>query len=176
MLDSYRYKRCRNCWLVGRALWNREESQTLDDIQAFVALATPSRNAVPYCQTEKAIHEIPVKTYLLEDNFIPSLEGVYRIVVRTRAWIRSLRVLNALQAHVPTGSGKIPKLSSLGLPAEATVNPFTGEPLHVKKLPQGWMVYSVGPNLQDDGGKLDDLTSGDVGVGPPPAATESAKK
>jgi len=93
--------------------------------------------------------------------------------------IRCLRVLNALQAHVPAGSDKIPKLTELGLPVETTTDPFNGEPLHIKKLPQGWLVYSVGRNFRDDGGKVDDPNNGDVGVGPPlPTAKpgEPAKK
>ena len=58
----------------------------------------------------------------------------------------------------------VPKLTDLGLPAEATIDPFNGEPLHVKKLPEGWMVYSVGNNRVDDGGTLDGKT--DIGAGP----------
>ncbi len=68
----------------------------------------------------------------------------------------------------------MPKLSELGLPAEATIDPFNGEPLHVKRLPQGWLVYSVGRNLQDDGGKLDD--NSDIGVGPPTPADKPTEK
>ena len=83
-------------------------------------------------------------------------------------------MLNALQTHVPAGSNVVPKLTELGLPAETITDPFTGEPLHVKKTPQGWLVYSVGPNFRDDGGKLDD-PHGDVGVGPPPPVAKPAK-
>ena len=32
------------------------------------------------------------------------------------------------------GSDETPKLSELGLPIETTTDPFTGEPLHVKRL------------------------------------------
>jgi hypothetical protein len=86
--------------------------------------------------------------------------------------------LNALQTHLPAGSDAAPKLAELGLPIETTTDPFTGERLHIKKTPRGWLVYSVGENLQDDGGKIDDYRT-DVGVGPPPLAAkpdEPAKK
>ena len=92
----------------------------------------------------------------------------------TRARVRSLRVLNALQGRVPAGSDKIPKLSELGLPVETTIDPFNGEPLHVKRLPQGWLVYSVGRDLQDDGGDFEN--NRDVGVGPLRPAAKSAGK
>ncbi len=77
---------------------------------------------------------------------------------------RSLRILSALQVRVPPGGDKVPQLNDLGLPAEATIDPFNGPPLRVEKVPEGWMVYSVGSNGVDDGGKLDQRT--DVGVGP----------
>ena len=48
---------------------------------------------------------------------------------------------------MPPDSDQVPKLTDLGLPAQATIDPFNGEPLHVKKRPEGWMVYSVGRNL-----------------------------
>ena len=103
----------------------------------------------------------------------PGFEMTYHATTRSQAMIRSLRVLNAIQARAPAGATEAPKLSGLGLPAEATVDPFNGEPLHVKRLPQGWLVYSVGWDLQDHGGTLDGAA--DFGVGPPPAARPAEK-
>jgi len=94
----------------------------------------------------------------------PALNNLREPAERTRAMSRSLRVLNALMVRAPAGSERAPKLGELGLPSEATTDPFSGGPLRIKKLPEGWMVYSVGSNLVDDGGKLDGKT--DVGVGP----------
>jgi len=37
----------------------------------------------------------------------------------------------------------------------------------MKKLPGGWLVYAVGSDLEDDGGKVDDPLD-DVGIGPLP--------
>jgi len=94
----------------------------------------------------------------------PSLAAIREPAERPRAMSRSLRVLSALQARVPPGSDRVPKRTDLGLPEEATIDPYNGEPLHVKKLPEGWMVYSVGKNLVDDGGILD--FKNDLGAGP----------
>jgi hypothetical protein len=94
----------------------------------------------------------------------PALNAARDPAERKPALARTLRVLNALQEHAASGGDHDPKLSELGLPAEATIDPFNGEPLRVKKLPDGWMVYSVGANLIDDGGKLEGRA--DVGVGP----------
>ena len=79
--------------------------------------------------------------------------------------IRCLRVLNALQLKADLPAKEPPKLSDLGLAPEVTTDPFDGQPLRIKKLPQGWLIYSVGPNRIDDGGVLDGRT--DVGLGPP---------
>ena len=95
---------------------------------------------------------------------LPEIKLSQLPVARLRAKIRVLRVLNAAQARLPADGGDAPRLRELGLPAEATTDPFTGEPLHVKKLPKGWLIYSVGANFQDDGGSSstphDDISAG----------------
>jgi hypothetical protein len=162
----------RNFWLVSRGLWNMQESACLDLFPVLIANASGSST---YRDAQQVIQRSKSGFAALMS---PGLDAAYTAVTRTRAWIRCLRVLNALQTHVPSGSNTIPKLTELGLPAETTTDPFNGEPLHVKKLPQGWLVYSVGRNLEDDGGKVENQVAGDVGVGPPPAAQpdESKKK
>ncbi len=107
-----------------------------------------------------------------------TIEVSHQATKRTQAMIRCLRLLNALQRHATAGSNEVPKLSEIGLPAATILDPFTDGPLHVKKTPRGWLIYSVGKNVRDDGGKIDDPENGDVGIGPPPAAKsrESAKK
>ena len=65
------------------------------------------------------------------------------------------------QARRRSGSSNSAKL---GLPRETTIDPYNGEPLHVKKLPAGWQVYSVGMDLTDNSGTFAKVT--DVGVGP----------
>jgi len=94
----------------------------------------------------------------------PSLSSVREPTERVRAMSRSLRVLNALQARFAPGSDRVPQLADLGLPQESTIDPYSGEPLHIKNVPEGWLVYAIGMNLVDDGGKLDGIT--DIGAGP----------
>jgi hypothetical protein len=184
-----------NCWLIGRWVWNRRESQYLDEMQSFLALL---REPVPYRQADAIFGITDYFSSLLaawsewaewaetadEEDVVRdgvrdserTMQHPFLMVAQTlqavtslRARIRSLRVLNALQTHVPAGSGEVPKLTELGLPAETIIDPFTEEPLCVKKTPHGWLVYSVGPNYRDDGGKLEGGPNSDIGVGPPPA-------
>ena len=161
-----------NFWLCCRGFWNQQKSDCLDVWQAVLATM---REPIPYRQAEQAIDEsLRNAGTMVTAMMSPGLKSPSHAAARTRAELRALRVLNALQTHVPAGSNEVPKLSELGLPAETTTDPFTGKPLHVKKTPQGWLVYSVGSNFQDDGGKLDD--NSDVGVGPPPPTAEPGGK
>ncbi len=159
-----------NFWL-SRGFWYSEKSACLELFPTLIALADDPR---PYSQVEQTI-DGEGKKAILASLLAPSLKAAYVANTRAKAMMRSLRVLNALQAHPVQGSDTIPKLTDLGLPAEAITDPFNGEPLHVKKTPQGWFVYSVGPNLKDDGGKVDDPNNGDVGVGPPPPVVTPGK-
>jgi hypothetical protein len=56
-------------------------------------------------------------------------------------------------------------LTELKLPTQMTMDPYTGDPLLIKQTEAGPIVYSVGRNQKDDGGKLGDELE-DVGVGP----------
>lgn len=107
---------------------------------------------------------------LLEPSLLSALEAGDRV----RAMARSLRVLNALQerAGVSPKGDSIARLVDLGLPHEATIDPFNGEPLRVKSSPRGWTVYSVSRNGVDDGGELGRAV--DVGVGPPAPSAAAA--
>ncbi len=97
---------------------------------------------------------------LLDSSLVVAREPAERV----RAMSRCLRVLNALQSRVATTSDQLPNLADLGLPLEAKIDPYNSQPLHLRKTPAGYLVYSVGKNLADDGGKLDGVT--DIGAGP----------
>ncbi len=102
-----------------------------------------------------------VLTALLTCNFDAILSGTLQDVAR----IRCLRVLNALVERADADAGEATVLDKLDLPAEAKTDPFDGRPLRLKKLAGGWLIYSVGPNLKDEGGRLNLYR--DIGLGPP---------
>jgi len=161
-LDSLRTMPGRGFWLVSRALWNDATSYYLDMIDRQSAAASLPYPDVTATSPVTTPHRIGFRA--LTDLAEPAIATGRQALERTRAGIRCLRVLNALQARVEQGVAE-PSLSDLGLPADATTDPFTGKPLHLKKLPGGWLVYSVGRDLKDDGGDFTDAR--DVGVGPP---------
>jgi hypothetical protein len=49
----------------------------------------------------------------------------------------------------------IAALVKAGLLKEVPTDPFDGQPLHWRPLPDGIVIYSVGPDEKDDGGNLD---------------------
>lgn len=55
-------------------------------------------------------------------------------------------------------------LAELGLPAAAVTDPYTDQPLIVKRVDGQWVVCGLGPNLKDDGGLLERFE--DIGYGP----------
>jgi hypothetical protein len=130
--------------------------------------------ALPYSQwnSEMDASFPPRKLGPLTGLIHPALQHSHDAMVRIQAHFRALRVLNALLKREQAGVTDEPKLTDLGLPAEVVTDPFNGQPLHLEKRPGGWLVYSVGVNLKDDGGDLTD--NHDVGVGPPVASTADA--
>ena len=73
-----------------------------------------------------------------------------RYTARLRAAIVALAIERARLA-----SSRLPEKLSELVPAylaEVPVDPFNGQPMHYKKLPKGYVVYSVGEDGVDDGG------------------------
>jgi hypothetical protein len=150
-------------WL-NRALMDNDECRYLDLVQEQIDLAPK-----PYDEFVKAVaNEIATRSAFtrLADQWIPAGQKYRAADERVRGLVRCLRVLNALQRAGFKPNEGAPKLDALKLPAGATTDPFTGEALHVKVVDGDWLIYTVGPDLRDDGG---DLTgSKDFGVGPVP--------
>lgn len=100
---------------------------------------------------------------LLTRLIVSSIERTRESRCRIETFLHALRVLNAILVREQAGDASEPHLTKLGLPVEVTLDPVNGEPLHIRRTPQGWLIYGVGANLTDDGGQLEDLL--DVGVG-----------
>jgi hypothetical protein len=85
--------------------------------------------------------------------------------LRWRVWSRCLRVINSEgEYHQRTGKDA-DNIEQLSLPREAITDPYTGQPLLLKKTDDGWIVYSVGPNGKNDNGNFSNQM--DEGIAPP---------
>jgi hypothetical protein len=88
----------------------------------------------------------------LPESFLPRIDQDTEIIAR----LRTARVAMAILCWSAAQDGKLPEsLAELvpdTLPA-IPADPFDEQPLRYRRLPQGFTVYSVGPDFTDNGGK-----------------------
>ena len=90
---------------------------------------------------------------------IPGASGALQQAVADTARQRLARTALALERHRHAKNGALPEsLSGLvpDLLAEVPEDPFAGAPIRYQRTPEGYLVYSIGPNGEDDGGERDD--------------------
>jgi hypothetical protein len=95
------------------------------------------------------------KAHLLLHTIMPSLSGVITQDLRTIAHLRTADAALAVQRY-HLKAGKLPdKLADLVPTYLESVpkDPFDGNDLRYKEFEGGFEVYSIGPDLSDDGGK-----------------------
>lgn len=102
---------------------------------------------------------------IMADLLLPALEAAYDAEARTTATLRALRIFNALRRYEEEVGAEAPGLEALNfLPRDATIDPFSGQPLLLKHTDDGWIIYSVMENGVDDGGDFVELK--DYGLAP----------
>lgn len=102
----------------------------------------------------------------LAEMIAPITQAAQVAVCRGQVYLNCLRILNAIQRFEQAHPGMEIRLTDLELPAEVLVDSFDGQPLRVGKQPAGWLIYSVGMDLKDDGGEVVEYR--DNGFGPLP--------
>lgn len=102
---------------------------------------------------------------VLADLLVPGMRAGFEANARSLAMSRELRIYNALRAFAEKNGREATGLEELALPAEAVIDPYSGEPLLLKHTEDGWVIYSVMENGVDDGGDFKGLK--DFGVAPP---------
>ena len=82
----------------------------------------------------------------------PAVESAFEANARCLAQLRALRIDNALCEFAEKNGHDASGLADLKLSQAATLDPYSGQPLKLKRTPAGWIVYSVMQNGIDDGG------------------------
>ncbi len=113
----------------------------------------------------RIVPQNPTGHGVLADLMVPSLKAAYDANARSTAILRALRIFNALTQYRDERGHEASGLEELSLPNEATIDPFSGEPIKLKHTQDGWIIYSVMQNGVDDGGDFKDLK--DYGLAPP---------
>ena len=116
---------------------------------------------LPLHQSHKAAGEIDSrfeklsKVHLLTRALMPSFSRIIDIQLRSIAHLRAAGAALAIE-RFKLAEGRLPERLSELVPAylEAVpTDPFNDEEIKYKKLDKGYVVYSVGEDLNDNGGK-----------------------
>lgn len=148
---------------ISRPYWLYHMLNYLDYLGQEIEIAT-----LPLDETREARQSIDKQEL---DTFTrlmaPAVDQLHEATARAAARLRALRILNAILLHAPEAA-TIDR-DQLGLPADVFLDPYNGQPLVIKKTEDGWLIYSVGADREDDGGQIDeygDMGFRDVGIGP----------
>lgn len=161
-MESYEMIPSRNNWFV--RIWDKDESTYLEIMDGYIAAAGQTYR--DFLSTRSSLDaQLRSPRAPLAQLTLPAIQSVYEATVRTEAQIRCLRVLNVLVARDGEAEPGEVDPAKLGLPKDVTVDPYNGKHLVVKRVSGGWLVYSVGKNMKDDGGKFENVE--DAGFGPP---------
>jgi hypothetical protein len=132
----------------------------LDAQIALVAQAWPNANE----QIGRAGASGETGLGVMADLLIPAIQASYQAEARITATMRALRIFNALTQYRAEHGREATGIDKLSLPASATIDPFDGRPLKLRHTDEGWIVYTVMKNGEDDGGDFKELK--DYGVAP----------
>jgi hypothetical protein len=102
---------------------------------------------------------------VMADLLVPAVKAAFEANARRTAVSRALRIYNAQRAFAEKNGRAATGLHELGLPQQATIDPYSGQPLKLEHADDGSIVYSVMTNGVDDGGDFKGLK--DYGVAPP---------
>jgi hypothetical protein len=94
--------------------------------------------------------------YLMSSLFLPSLSHTSLRDAYVRASLRTSFTAVAIERWRIAHNGMTPDSLKNLVPNFFTavpLDPYDGKPLRFKKTAKGYVVYSIGPNRQDDGGK-----------------------
>jgi hypothetical protein len=94
----------------------------------------------------------------------PAIQSLFEAEARNISLLRALRIFNAATRFRAEKGHEASGLDELAMPKDATIDPFSGQPLKMKLTKEGWIIYSVMTNGVDDGGNFKGLK--DAGVAP----------
>ncbi len=137
----------------------------LDAMQEYIQLA-----GRPWCEVRQEFEPVNLQARSKKHGMLaallePGLQTAFEAHARSLVVARGLRIDNALIAFAEKNGREATGLDELGLPREATIDPYSGKPLKLKHTESGWIVYSVMSNGVDDGGNFIKLK--DYGLAPP---------
>jgi hypothetical protein len=140
---------------LGRPYWKLEELNYLSHMSRAI-----ERSQQPWRATRGEPEEAPVRLgSIMARILMPTLSRASAKRDQALAEMSLLRQALDLKLYRRAHGAYPAALAGTGLPAQEDV--FAGKALHYRRQGQGFIVWSVGPNLKDDGGKPP-ARSGDI--------------
>ena len=146
----------------GRAFFQYNQGLSLNFLTRAVEIVKlhPHEQLAPWKAWEKMTRKPEgwklyrgAMTYLL----LPSIGAFHLAYLRTVALLNVTQTMIAMErsrillGRWPTSLDEIPR----AILPENPIDPFSGQHVKIARTNDGWIVYSVGPDGIDDGGKLD---------------------
>jgi hypothetical protein len=149
---------------LGRPLMNMDEASYVDIMNQIVSAAelVYYRAAPELASVDKEIQILP-RARILTKILVPGLVRVCEVQARHEAMLDLAR-LGLLIERYKAKNGSFPgTLDDIAaeLGGSVPVDPFTGRPYHYRPSEDTFLLYSVGRNLRDDGGRHD-FVGGDI--------------
>ena len=121
----------------------------------FDALRLPEQERIKAAETVEAeLQDVP-KIYVMLRMLMPPRSRMFQMSLNNVARLRTVRVGLAIERY-RLANGKLPENLAELVPAYLDAvpkDPFDGQELRYKRLEKGYVVYSIGQDGSDDGGK-----------------------
>jgi hypothetical protein len=150
-------KRLLPLYIVIRRLVGLQDQDVLSHINVmqahFEAASLPHHEAIATIRTIEA--DPTHKLGMVARGFAPRYHRTYQVALRAVARASCARVGLAVERY-RQAQGQVPDTLDSLVPtymASLPLDPYDGQPLRFRHLDTGYVVYSVGVDLQDDGGK-----------------------
>jgi hypothetical protein len=124
------------------------------EMQDTLARRPMSDDARAFNEEEFITKQLP-RWDVLSRMMLPSLSRAIQLGLACKARFAITRTSVAVMQFTRAHDGEAPAaLDDLAnkLSHEAMIDPFTGDPLRYRREDNGWVLYSLGPNMKDDGG------------------------
>jgi hypothetical protein len=137
-------------------LGEKEATIYLDLMEGlFDALRLPEHERIKAAETIQAkLQDVP-QIYVMLHRLMPAYSRIFQLSLNNIAHIRIVRVGLAIERY-RLANGKLPENLAELVPAYLDAvhkDPFDGQELRYKRLEKGYVVYSIGEDGSDDGGK-----------------------
>jgi len=116
----------------------------------------PAKAAAMSFDEEQYIHEVIPQWDVLSRILLPSLSRAVTIGERIKTEFAATRAVVAIRIYMLDHFGRLPATLhevEETLPKDALIDPFSDDLLVYRPSDDGFLLYSVGPNLIDDGGQ-----------------------